>query len=193
MPDVRGEIGTYRMLGSVDSWPRSDPSMGQADRMAIRDTMRANAAPLLQPGEAVQAVFGAQTTSQWFALLSYWIIIARNAYRVVVVTDRRILVCRSGRFRTTAVNGILHELPRATRIGPPHGLWYKTDALGERLHVAKRFHRDIESADAALASPGVSAGRWAADPAGRHELRYWDGSAWTEHVQTGGQQTTDPL
>ncbi len=33
---------------------------------------------------------------------------------------------------------------------------------------------------------------WYADPAGRYELRYWDGSAWTEHVSRAGQQYTDP-
>ena len=43
----------------------------------------------------------------------------------------------------------------------------------------------------APATPSVPAG-WYADPAGRYELRYWDGSAWTEHVSRGGQQYTDP-
>ncbi|MFV0306847.1 MAG: DUF2510 domain-containing protein [Desertimonas sp.] len=33
---------------------------------------------------------------------------------------------------------------------------------------------------------------WYADPAGRYELRYWDGSSWTEHVSRAGQQYTDP-
>jgi hypothetical protein len=33
---------------------------------------------------------------------------------------------------------------------------------------------------------------WYADPALRYELRYWDGSAWTEHVSRAGQQYTDP-
>ena len=33
---------------------------------------------------------------------------------------------------------------------------------------------------------------WYADPSGRYELRYWDGSAWTEHVSRAGQQFTDP-
>lgn len=40
-------------------------------------------------------------------------------------------------------------------------------------------------------TPAVPAG-WYADPAGRFELRYWDGSAWTEHVSRQGQQYTDP-
>jgi hypothetical protein len=43
----------------------------------------------------------------------------------------------------------------------------------------------------AQVAPAVPAG-WYADPAGRFELRYWDGSAWTEHVSRAGQQFTDP-
>ncbi|MEP7113231.1 MAG: DUF2510 domain-containing protein, partial [Ilumatobacteraceae bacterium] len=38
-------------------------------------------------------------------------------------------------------------------------------------------------------APAVPAG-WYADPAGRFELRYWDGSTWTEHVSRAGQQFT---
>jgi hypothetical protein len=34
---------------------------------------------------------------------------------------------------------------------------------------------------------------WAADPSGRHQLRYWDGRAWTESVSDGGQPSTDPM
>jgi hypothetical protein len=44
---------------------------------------------------------------------------------------------------------------------------------------------------APAAEPAVPAG-WYADPSGRFELRYWDGSAWTEHVSRAGQQFTDP-
>ena len=31
------------------------------------------------------------------------------------------------------------------------------------------------------------------DPMGRHELRYWDGSHWTEYVKESGERFTDPL
>jgi hypothetical protein len=34
---------------------------------------------------------------------------------------------------------------------------------------------------------------WYPDPTGRHEQRYWDGSQWTEHTVTAGQQGVDPL
>jgi hypothetical protein len=47
------------------------------------------------------------------------------------------------------------------------------------------------STPAQPAQPSVPAG-WYHDPAGRYELRYWDGSAWTEHVSRAGQQYTDP-
>ena len=40
-------------------------------------------------------------------------------------------------------------------------------------------------------APAVPAG-WYADPAGRFELRYWDGATWTEHVSRAGAQFTDP-
>jgi hypothetical protein len=123
--------------------------------MAIRDKLRSNAAHVLQPGETVQSIFTAQTASPYWALLSYWIVMFKNAYRVVVVTDRRILVCHSGRFRVTPVTSIVRELPRATKIGPAHGFWYRCDALGERLYIHKRFHKDVTAADAAVGSPAA--------------------------------------
>jgi uncharacterized RDD family membrane protein YckC len=34
--------------------------------------------------------------------------------------------------------------------------------------------------------------RWAADPLGRHQYRYWDGGQWTEHVADNGMNAVDP-
>jgi hypothetical protein len=33
---------------------------------------------------------------------------------------------------------------------------------------------------------------WAPDPSGRHQLRYWDGERWTEHVADEGHLSIDP-
>jgi uncharacterized protein DUF2510 len=33
---------------------------------------------------------------------------------------------------------------------------------------------------------------WLVDPSGRHEQRYWSGSAWTEHVMDNGVPGSDP-
>jgi hypothetical protein len=122
--------------------------------MAIRDKLRKNAAAVLQPGESIQSVFCAQTVSAYLSLISYWIIVFANAYRVVVVTDRRILVCRSGRLTMTPVKGIDRELPRATRIGDPDGLWWPCTSLGGKLYIHRRFHKDVRAADAALYGTG---------------------------------------
>ena len=46
------------------------------------------------------------------------------------------------------------------------------------------------TAAAAGTAPSVPAD-WYKDPSGRFELRYWNGSTWTEHVATGGTQSTD--
>ena len=44
-----------------------------------------------------------------------------------------------------------------------------------------------------LASMSENPASWHPDPMGRHQLRYWDGNAWTDHVSDNGVQTTDPL
>ena len=41
--------------------------------------------------------------------------------------------------------------------------------------------------------PLLPAAAWYADPSGLHELRYWDGSAWTPWVSSGGVTSSDPL
>ena len=38
----------------------------------------------------------------------------------------------------------------------------------------------------------MSAPQWYPDPTGRNELRYWDGSKWTEHVNNGGVSAIEP-
>ncbi|HEY5472027.1 MAG TPA: DUF2510 domain-containing protein [Candidatus Limnocylindrales bacterium] len=38
---------------------------------------------------------------------------------------------------------------------------------------------------------GLPAADWYPDPSDRHELRYWDGAAWTDHVADGGQMSVD--
>lgn len=115
--------------------------------MKIRDKIIVNAQPFLEPGEQVQAAFGAQTFSQYWALLSFLIVMFKNSYRSVVVTDRRILVLNTGKWSATKAKDIRTVAPRDTMIGPPTGMWYVTEALGEKLYVHRRFHKDIEVAD----------------------------------------------
>lgn len=46
----------------------------------------------------------------------------------------------------------------------------------------------VEEAKGAGAKPD-----WYEDPMGRHQFRYWDGSAWTASVADSGQTSVDPL
>ena len=124
--------------------------------MAIRDKFRNNAQPYLEPGETIQVAFGAQTHSGWFlaftgVLPALFII----KYVVVVVTDRRILIGKASPFSVTKISEILATLPRQMVIGPPSGLWYKTEALGRRLYIHKRFHGDITQADSMISQGGM--------------------------------------
>ncbi len=45
----------------------------------------------------------------------------------------------------------------------------------------------------AVVAPVANPGGWHPDPARRHEQRYYDGTAWTEHVVDAGNQSTDPI
>jgi hypothetical protein len=70
-----------------------------------------------------------------------------------------------------------------------------TEVSAEELSIAALAAEVREPEPESVAEPAgestVPAG-WYADPSGRFELRYWDGTAWTEHVSRAGQQFTDP-
>jgi hypothetical protein len=120
--------------------------------VAIRDKLRAQVTPLLEPGERIQQVFPAQSgTTPWIAnslgLLGQPLI----KRRVIAVTDRSVVVLGAG-FGGTPTE-VLHRLPAATRIGPANGVWATIHLAGERIWVHKRFHRDINDADGLFEPP----------------------------------------
>jgi len=118
--------------------------------MALRDAMVSSSEQYLHPGETVEAVFGAQTTSQYlFGLTGAIGFIILNKYRIVVVTPQRILVLDSGKFGMKKARGVVTELPRSTRLGPTKGVWHVIPANGEKLRVHRRFFKDVQAADAA--------------------------------------------
>ncbi|MBO9519979.1 MAG: DUF2510 domain-containing protein [Nocardioidaceae bacterium] len=61
----------------------------------------------------------------------------------------------------------------------------------------KNLDRLLTELHAVLSSvagaPAPSAGAWHPDPTGRHELRWWDGRSWTDHVSNSGVPGTDPV
>ena len=120
--------------------------------MALRDSMRDSAAPFLRPGEPVQAVIGAQTASQWLAALTgFFVFLGLNHYRILVVTPARIVVLDAGKTSMKKARGVVTELPRSTRLGPGTGVWHRVPVGTETLRVHRRFFKDLETADAAMA------------------------------------------
>jgi hypothetical protein len=50
-----------------------------------------------------------------------------------------------------------------------------------------------EPSEHAVPPPPSAPAAWLRDPTGQHELRYWDGEAWTAHVSDGGTTSEAPL
>jgi hypothetical protein len=116
--------------------------------MALRDKITAGVTPHLQPGEELQAVFGAQTRSQWMMpLVGFLPFILFNRYRVVAATDRRIAVFDSGVWGIKNARELVYEIPRATTLGPGSGMWHRIETGPERLRVHFRFFKDLAEAD----------------------------------------------
>jgi hypothetical protein len=53
--------------------------------------------------------------------------------------------------------------------------------------------RPVHPMSPAARSTRLSRGQWAPDPHGRHRMRWWNGSAWTDEVSDGGVIFRDPL
>jgi hypothetical protein len=66
--------------------------------------------------------------------------------------------------------------------------------LAERESATVKTEPKVQAA-ATLSAPQqpLPAAAWYADPTRRFELRYWDGTRWTEHVGRGGVVSTDPF
>ena len=128
----------------------------------IRDKIVEKSAPYLRPGEKVQAVIPGQTMNGWWVFLilvgiiPYFIVLmSLNRYRIALVTDQRILLLDAGKWTMGTPKQVLGELPRGIVLGEPSSLWWTCTALGEPLHVHRRFHRDVIAADAALRAGSI--------------------------------------
>jgi hypothetical protein len=91
--------------------------------------------------------------------------------------------------------------PTTTAVSVGSSLKFGLVDWGKNRKNIDRIHETIAAALAAGsgAAPGPSVapsapqGGWHPDPAGRHELRWWDGQRWTESVSDAGTPGSDPL
>ncbi len=117
--------------------------------MNIREKLAARSQPFLQPGEEIRQVFLAQTLSQYLVALLP-ILFYTGIHRIVVVTDRGVLVLRARNWwpYLPAGNEPLARLPRETRFGDLDGvLWGRVTVAERPLRIARRFHADVAEAD----------------------------------------------
>jgi hypothetical protein len=118
--------------------------------MALRDKLAERAAPYLEPGEQIRAVFlGQSGPSPYWVLVSYWIVILTAGYATIAVTDRAVLVLRNGRLSGTQPKSLTGRFPLVP-LGEASGLWGEVHIGGVRYWVNRRFHKDVQAANAAI-------------------------------------------
>jgi hypothetical protein len=119
--------------------------------MSIKSKLEKNVQPQLEPGETLQAVFPAQGgINPWLMIFTgYLLFIWLAKYVIVAVTDKRILVFKASPLATTKPKELLGTFPRDTRFGKVSGIFGKIELGGTKYYVHKRFHKEVEAADAA--------------------------------------------
>jgi hypothetical protein len=117
--------------------------------MAYRDKLAARVQPYLEPGEQIRWVFpAAGGLSPWMMALAGGLLYTiLSKPRVVVVTDRGIVLLKASKLSGRPV--AFETRGPQVQLGPVKGLWAPIH-LGDKLYVHKRFHKDVEAADAAL-------------------------------------------
>ena len=122
-----------------------------------------NVKPWLEPDEAVAYAFTGQTgISPAWRWLSFWLVVT-NKPRIVVVTDRRIVVLRAGQLRMSRQKPkeVLYSLaPGPLQHGT--GSWSKVRVGSEDIWMGRNTYPLLDKAKAAFAStlppPPVAAG-----------------------------------
>ncbi len=69
-------------------------------------------------------------------------------------------------------------------------------AKRSELRAAPAAWTPPQAPAAPVPQPAVGAPQppnWYPDPAGRHQMRFWDGTTWSSHVSDNGIQSEDPL
>jgi hypothetical protein len=118
--------------------------------MALRDKLRERAQPFLEPGEQIHSVFLAQTgPNPWFLGGIIYMLVAK--YRVVVATDRAILLLEASAMSPSKPKALLKRLPQQG-LGPFAAKVYaKVMIDGERHWVHRRFKDDVDATGSAAA------------------------------------------
>jgi hypothetical protein len=107
-----------------------------------------------------------------------------------IVTSGTNITAFARRAAVTAQVANTEATPAAVNAPTTSATWGATTATTSASTpvVTSAINTSVASSVGDAAAPA----NWYPDPAGRFELRYWNGSAWTEHVSRNGQQSIDP-
>lgn len=112
-----------------------------------------------------------------------------------LLTKKKLKCVLCGEYNDTG-NAQPYKGPAKKRLGKKYGTFTRMHGVADGVEVEDT----AEDLAAPMVSPAPTASSsavvsvpagWNPDPHGRHELRYWDGSLWTEHVSDGGVQSVD--
>jgi hypothetical protein len=96
------------------------------------------------------------------------------------------------RHRKQTFGALVDDVTRALHdLGAGAGPATDEDGVRWWNGVAWRDTRDVP--EPGPPAPGRPPPAWHPDPSGRHQLRYWGGRGWTEHVSDNGTTARDPL
>jgi hypothetical protein len=123
----------------------------QDSHMALRDKLAARAQPYLMPGEQVRQVFMGQSGASPALLFLSGLFAFLFKYRVFVVTDRAIIVLKSGPWTPAKPKELIGRLPREIWLGTSGAIWHSTQLGPELTYIHRRFFKDLQAADAELA------------------------------------------
>jgi hypothetical protein len=115
--------------------------------MGWRDKVLAGAQQYLEPGEQVRAVgLGQSGPSPWVTALIGWLVMFAFAkFRVIVVTDRAIVLLDASGWSPAKARGVVGRYPLQS-FADLKGLWGKTNVGDNKLWVHKRFQKELKAA-----------------------------------------------
>jgi uncharacterized protein DUF2510 len=162
----------------------------------------------LEPGEQIEAIFPAQTGPQ--GIMSWGLGGNLVRYWDIAVTDRCIVIVPMQARGISRLPREPFEMPE----GPVRRGSFPIKIAGRNYDVAAEAFELVAAANALLRAgkdeptggrapqpaathshqaPANASASWYPDPTHGHQLRYWDGSAWTAYVADQGAQSIDPV
>jgi hypothetical protein len=119
-------------------------------RKGMEDRLVASARRFVPDDESVQTVIPATSRRPlWRGHRALAVLqLVGHPNLAIVVTDRRLLLCKRGVLRPGRVTAVRRELPRTTMIGHDDTDVFVSRTLGQRVFVAREWSEAVLRADA---------------------------------------------